>query len=34
MLQRDSRHFERSDNSVDKSEDWYSDLSGGGVFGD
>ena len=26
--------IERFDNSVGKSGDWYSDLSGGGVFGD
>ena len=33
-LQRNSGHFEQFDNSVGKSEDWYSNLSGGGVFGD
>ena len=33
-LQRDSGHFERFDNSVGKSEDWYYDLSGGEVFED
>ena len=33
-LWRDSGHFEQFDNSVGKSEDWYSNLSGGGVFGD
>ena len=30
----DSRHFEQFDNFVDKSEDWHSDLRGGGLFGD
>ena len=33
-LRRDSGHFERFSNYVDKSEDWYSDSSGDGVFGD
>ena len=33
-LQSDSEHFERFDNFVGKFDDWYSDLSGGGVFGD
>ena len=30
-LQRDFEHFDRFDSSVGKSEDWYSNLSGGGV---
>ena len=33
-LQRDSDHFEMFDNSMGTYEDWYFDLSGGGVFGD
>ena len=27
-------HFKRFDNYVDKSVNWYSNLSGGGVFED
>ena len=33
-IYRDSGHFERFDNFVGMYEDWYSDLIGGGVFGD
>ena len=33
-IQRDSGHFEPFDNCVGKYEDWYSDLSCSGVFGD
>ena len=33
-IQRDSEYFEQLDNFVGKYADWYSDLSGGVVFGD
>ena len=33
-LQRDYEHFERFDNFLGTSEDFFINLSGGGVFGD
>ena len=33
-IQRDSHYFEHFDIFVGTYEDWYSDLSGGGVFED